>query len=80
MFFQVSVISSHIYLELIVFFSSSLVHIGASDGGIQHNSENDSVNTVFTSTTAAPELHSVDSTEPVKVRAFIDITLHVAGT
>ncbi|KAJ4727200.1 putative Ccr4-not transcription complex [Melia azedarach] len=46
--------------------SSSLVHIGASDGGIQHNSENDSVNTVFTSTTAAPELHSVDSTEPVK--------------
>ncbi|GAY41902.1 hypothetical protein CUMW_062890 [Citrus unshiu] len=48
------------------FLSTSLVHIGAADGGILHNSESESVNAAFTP--AATELYAADSTEPVKVR------------
>ncbi|KAH9788463.1 transcription regulator [Citrus sinensis] len=46
------------------FLSTSLVHIGAADGGILHNSESESVNAAFTP--AATELYAADSTEPVK--------------
>lgn len=50
-------------------FSTSLVHIGAADGGILHNSESESVNA------AATELYAADSTEPVKVRILVRTSL-----
>lgn len=54
-------------------FSTSLVHIGAADGGILHNSESESVNAAFTP--AATELYAADSTEPVKVRILVRTSL-----
>ncbi|XP_020538535.1 CCR4-NOT transcription complex subunit 1 isoform X2 [Jatropha curcas] len=46
--------------------SASSIHVGASDSVIQQNSENNAVSASFSSTVPAPELHSVDSSDPVK--------------
>ncbi|XP_058008298.1 uncharacterized protein LOC110666945 isoform X2 [Hevea brasiliensis] len=47
-------------------FSSSSIHIGATDGVTQQNSENNSVIASFPSTAPAPELQPGDSSDAVK--------------
>lgn len=47
--------------------SASSIHVGAADGVSQHSSENDSVVGSFPSAASAPELHSVESSDAVKV-------------
>ncbi|PRQ35466.1 hypothetical protein RchiOBHm_Chr5g0080341 [Rosa chinensis] len=47
--------------------SASSIHVGAADGVSQHSSENDSVVASFPSAASAPELHSVESSDAVKV-------------
>lgn len=52
-------------------FSASSIHIGSAAGLTQQTTENDPLNASFSSTISAPELHSVDTTDAVKVRNFI---------
>ncbi|XP_021677934.2 uncharacterized protein LOC110663040 isoform X2 [Hevea brasiliensis] len=49
-----------------VLLSASSIHIGATDGVIQQNSENNSVSASLLSTAPAPELQSGDSSDAMK--------------
>lgn len=47
--------------------SASSIHVGVGDGVSHDSSENDSVVGSFPSAASAPELHSVESSDAVKV-------------
>ncbi|XVF33558.1 hypothetical protein REPUB_Repub17cG0178700 [Reevesia pubescens] len=63
---QLDVASEAIESTSAALLSASSIHIGSATGLTQQTTENDPLNASFPSTTSAPELHSVDTTDAVK--------------
>ncbi|KAB2002732.1 hypothetical protein ES319_D11G085800v1 [Gossypium barbadense] len=63
---QLDVTSEAIETSSAALLSASSIHIGAGAALTQQTTENDPLNASFPSTTLAPELHSVDTTDAVK--------------
>ncbi|KHG29327.1 CCR4-NOT transcription complex subunit 1 [Gossypium arboreum] len=63
---QLDVTSEAIETSSAALLSASSIHIGAGAALTQQTTENDPLNASFPSTTLAPELHSVETTDAVK--------------
>ncbi|XWS35646.1 hypothetical protein CRYUN_Cryun20dG0014500 [Craigia yunnanensis] len=63
---QLDVASEAIESTSAALLSTSSIHIGSAASHTQQTTENDPLNSSFLSTTSAPELHSVDTTDAVK--------------